>query len=293
MLTIHEPSNGADRPACHLALHRFGTAALTAAAPDSTSGPAVDQVEYHVRGLPLVERPSGLRDDAPPPRREAGYSNGGTVDALVLSAFDDVEMFWQQAYPETFGASFEPVNELGVLQLAGSVQPRGVLCGNETYDMPNAMWCSSLFSDEELIAWDRGFLVPTGRQYFGDTSIAALIAHEHGHAVQHSASIVNRFTETIVNKQQALDRQRSLPTRFIQCIIKTTNESNNTSLQAVAPHSSWIRRDVSAPGHKGRPETYCTWAQISESTIVFVTNAGWSATACDTVPGDSSRKTAY
>ena len=134
-------------------------------------------------------------------------------------------MFWQQAYPETFGASFEPVNELGVLQLAGSVQPRGVLCGNETYDMPNAIWCSSLFSDEELIAWDRGFLVPTGRQYFGDTSIAALIAHEHGHAVQHSASIVNRFTETIVNKQQALDRQRSLPTRFIQCIIKTTNES--------------------------------------------------------------------
>lgn len=38
------------------------------------------------------------------------------------------------------------------------------------------------------------FLVPTGQQYFGDTSIAALIAH---------AGLANRFTETIVKEQQA------------------------------------------------------------------------------------------
>ena len=80
--------------------------------PDSTSGTAVDQTEYRVGGLLVVQGPSGLRDDAPPPRREAGYGDGGPVDALVLAAVEDVEMYWQQAYPETFGAPLEPVDEL-------------------------------------------------------------------------------------------------------------------------------------------------------------------------------------
>jgi hypothetical protein len=43
------------------------------------------------------------------------------------------------------------------------------------------------------------------------------------------------------------------------------------------------RPGVSAPGHEGRPETYCTGAQIPKPTTVFVTKAGWPATACDTV----------
>ena len=169
--------------------------------PDSTSGAAVDQPEYRVGGLLVVEGPSGLRDDAPPPRREAGYSDGSPVDALVLAAVDDVEMFWQQVYPETFGAPFEPVDELVSYDSLDPSSPE--VCDIETYDMPNAMWCSPLLSDDEFIAWDRGFLVPTGQQYFGDTSIAALIAHEYGHAVQHSADLANRFTETIVKEQQA------------------------------------------------------------------------------------------
>lgn len=208
MLTIREPLRGVSRRACHHTLRRLGTAALAAAVlagcyadPNSASGPAVDQVEYTVGGLPVVEGPSGLRDDAPPPHREAGYGDGGPVDGLVLSAVDDVEMFWQQAYSETFGAPFEPVNNLVSYDSLDPFSPE--VCGHETYDMPNAMWCSPLFSDEEFIAWDRGFLVPTGQQYFGDTSIAALIAHEYGHAVQHSAGLVNRFTETIVKEQQA------------------------------------------------------------------------------------------
>ncbi|WP_276000844.1 peptidase [Mycolicibacterium hippocampi] len=203
-----KPSGTDTRLAHCVTTRRFVTAVLTAAllaacssTPGSTSRPADNQVEYRVGGLPVIEGPSGWREDAPAPRREAGYSDGGAVDALVLSAVDDVEMFWQQAYPETFGAPFDPVDELVSYD---SLDPFSQeVCGIETYDRPNAMWCSPLFSDEETIAWDRGFLVPTGQQYFGDTSVAALIAHEYGHAVQHGAEIVNLFTETIVKEQQA------------------------------------------------------------------------------------------
>lgn len=149
----------------------------------------------------MVEGPSGWRNDAPPPRREADYSDGGAVDTLVLSAIDDVEMFWQQAYPNTFGAPFEPVDELVSYDSLDPSSPE--VCGHNTYDMPNAFYCSPLFSDDDFIAWDRGFFVPTGQQFFGDTSIAALIAHEYGHAVQHHAGVVNWLTETIVSEQQA------------------------------------------------------------------------------------------
>ncbi|MCV7056614.1 peptidase [Mycolicibacterium gilvum] len=165
-----------------------------------TPDPA-DQPEYRVGGLPVVEGPSGLRDNAPGLRRGADGSDGGPADALVLAAIDDVEMFWQQVYPDTFGTQFRPVDELVSYDSLDPSSPE--VCGVDTYDMPNAMWCAPLFSDKEYIAWDRGFLVPTGQQYFGDSAIAALIAHEYGHAVQSSADLVGFFTETIVKEQQA------------------------------------------------------------------------------------------
>lgn len=190
---------GIDRPAT-IALFAALLVACSAS-PDSSPGPSGDEVEYRVGGLPVVEGPSGLRNDAPTPRREANYSDGSAVDALVLSAIDDVEMFWQQTYPETFDTRFEPVDELVSYDSLDPSSPE--VCGHETYDMPNAFFCSPLLSDNKFIAWDRGFLVPTGQQYFGDTSIAVLIAHEYGHAVQHNADIVSWLTETIVKEQQA------------------------------------------------------------------------------------------
>jgi hypothetical protein len=53
------------------------------------------------------------------------------------------------------------------------------------------------------MAWDRAVMVPTGREFFGDVSIAALMAHEYGHAVQHMAGIVDDSTTVIVSEQQA------------------------------------------------------------------------------------------
>lgn len=118
MLTV-QPVNEAVSTTYRHASRRLSAAVLTAAllvacspSRESTSAPAVEQVEYRVGGLPVVEGPSGLREDAPPPLREATHSDGGAVDSLVLAAVDDVEMFWQQAYPGSFGVPFQPVDEL-------------------------------------------------------------------------------------------------------------------------------------------------------------------------------------
>ena len=41
---------------------------------------------YRVAGLPVSSGPSGLRDDAPPPRREVENGSGDTVDEVAVQA---------------------------------------------------------------------------------------------------------------------------------------------------------------------------------------------------------------
>lgn len=187
-------------------LLRFGGLALICllvgcGTGQTSTAPAVDHVEYRVGGLPVTDGPSGLRDGAPAPQRVAEYSDDAPTDQLVLMAIDDVESFWEKAYPATFGERFEPVDGLVSYDSQDPHSPD--VCGTSTYDVPNASYCSTYFGLSDVIAWDRGLLVPTGEQYFGETAVAALIAHEYGHAVQHKAGLVDRSTETIVSEQQA------------------------------------------------------------------------------------------
>lgn len=206
MLTERPPGSTCYRHTKRSATARLGIlvlACLVSACSTNqspTSG-AADHVEFQVGGLPVADGPSGLRDDAPEPLREAEHSDGGDIDRLVLLAVDDVETFWEAAYPETIGEPFTPVDTLVSYDSQDPYSPE--VCGNPTYDMPNASYCSTYFGLSDVIAWDRGLLVPTGEQYFGQTAVAALIAHEYGHAVQHNAELVDRSTETIVSEQQA------------------------------------------------------------------------------------------
>ena len=73
------------------------------------------------------------------------------------------------------------------------------VCGTETYQEPNAFFCPS----KDIMAWDRGVLVPIGKQFFGDVSIGALLGHEYGHAIQNMAGLIDDNTPTVVAEQQA------------------------------------------------------------------------------------------
>ncbi|WNG93679.1 neutral zinc metallopeptidase [Mycobacterium sp. ITM-2016-00318] len=114
-----------------------------------------------------------------------------------MLSVDDVEQFWSATYSRTFDDSFVPVETLVSYDSANLYGPE--VCGADQYDNPNAMYCFLA----DTMAWDRGVLVPTGQQYFGDVAIAALIAHEYGHAVQHESGLTTLLTDTIVKEQQA------------------------------------------------------------------------------------------
>jgi predicted metalloprotease len=174
-------------------------ALLVAGCGSTTQGLAVSPLydPFRAGGLPAEDGPSGIRADAPTPVGDVEGTDGGDADKLATLGVNDVAAFWEQNYSEAFDGSFTAVEDLVSYNSESPSSPE--ICGGETYDNPNALFCPP----DHLIAWDRGVLIPIGQQFFGDTSIAALLAHEYGHAVQDMAQIVDEDTSTLVSEQQA------------------------------------------------------------------------------------------
>ena len=190
------------RPGGRLPLPSLALAAVSAVVLSGCSaveGQAVSSL-YNpntVGGLTVADGPSGLRPDAKDPTGNVRYTDNGPVDRMALSAVNDLVQFWEEHYSEALDGKFEPVENLASYDSEDPLGPP--LCGQILYREPNAFFCPR----SDLIAWDRGVLVPTGQKFFGDMSVAALIAHEYGHAVQNMAELVDRSTPTIVREQQA------------------------------------------------------------------------------------------
>jgi predicted metalloprotease len=181
------------------ALIAASVALLLAGCASTTAGVAVSPLydPFRAGGLPAEDGPSGIREDAPAPQGEVKGGDGGDADKLATLGVNDVAEFWEKNYSDAFDGSFTAVEDLESYNSESPSSPE--ICGGETYDNPNALFCPP----EHLIAWDRGVLVPLGQQFFGDTSIAALLAHEYGHAIQDMAQIVDENTTTLVSEQQA------------------------------------------------------------------------------------------
>jgi predicted metalloprotease len=172
---------------------------LVAGCSSVVTGTAVSTLydPFRAGGLPAKDGPSGVRSDAPAPTGQVEDGDGGDVDRLALLAVNDVAEFWQQNYAGSLPGTFVPIETLRSYDSEDPSSPP--VCGTETYGEPNAFYCPS----RRLLAWDRGVLVPIGREFFGDVSIAALVAHEYGHAVQRMAGLADDDTPVIVMEQQA------------------------------------------------------------------------------------------
>lgn len=152
---------------------------------------------FHVAGLPAEDGPSGLKDDAPEPTGEVENTDGGDVDRMATLAVNDVAEYWEKEYSVDFKGKFTPIERIASYDSTDPASPK--ICGRPTYQLVNAYFCPSA----DAMAWDRGVLVPTGMKFFGDASVAALLAHEYGHAVQHMAGLVDDDTPVVVLEQQA------------------------------------------------------------------------------------------
>ena len=152
---------------------------------------------HRVGGLPATDGPSGPRDNAPKPTGTVNGTDGGDIDKLVLLALNDIEDFWKQNYSESLQGSFKPVSNLLSYDSNDPGSPKA--CGEKLYRLVNAFYCPP----KNLMAWDRGVLLPSAKKYFGPMSVNAVLAHEYGHAIQRMANVVDNSTPVLVLEQQA------------------------------------------------------------------------------------------
>lgn len=149
-----------------------------------------------VAGLPVTEGPSGPRDGVPEADLDVDNADGSETDVLAINALADLEVFWTEHFRSDFDTEFEPLERY--LSYDASGRPIRV-CGTTTEDLVNAFFCPS----EDVIAWDRGELLPLLDERFGPLSVVMVLAHEMGHAVQERLGIAEQSTPTIVSEQQA------------------------------------------------------------------------------------------
>jgi predicted metalloprotease len=152
---------------------------------------------FSVGGLVATDGPSGVRADAPATTGTVANSDGGPIDKLALLSIDDITAFWQSNYSPALAGTFKPVDDLLSYDSHDPSSPR--VCGESTYRLVNAFFC---FRTHQM-AWDRGVLLPLAQKYFGDVSIAALLAHEYGHALQQMADLLPGDAPALVAEQQA------------------------------------------------------------------------------------------
>ena len=172
---------------------------LVASCSTTVHGTAVSVFEdpFSVAGMPTADGPTGLRPDAQDPSRDVEHSDGGEIDHLGAASISDIEDFWKSVYGDTFADDFTPVKALISWDSGGYKSQE--FCGNDTYGLVNAGFC---FLDN-TIGWDRGELLPTLRDNFGDIAVTNVLAHEYGHAIQHQAGLNKKDTPTLVSEQQA------------------------------------------------------------------------------------------
>ncbi|MEY7971697.1 neutral zinc metallopeptidase [Saccharomonospora xinjiangensis] len=156
--------------------------------------------EGDIAGLPITHFESGLKGGAPKPDLAVENVSQTEDDRLAVAAIADVSVFWSEKFPRHFGTEFEPVSKLLSYD---STSDEINVCGATTADVAmNAFYCPP----EDLVAWDRGTLLPLLRERFGSMAVVTVLGHEFGHAVQYrlgDKAGINQQTSTIVKEQQA------------------------------------------------------------------------------------------
>ena len=130
-----------------------------------------------VAGLEITNGASGPRPGVPDSPLVVVRGDGGELDRLARNAVDDVQRYWRDELPATFGRRFEPVVRLISYDSTG---PDTTVCGTGTAGVVNAFYCRA----DDSVAWDRGQLLPLLDDSFGPMAVVAVLAHEVGHAVQ-------------------------------------------------------------------------------------------------------------
>ncbi len=122
-----------------------------------------------------------------------------SVDEIENATIVDLEEYWAEEMPRVWGIDFQPLAGLGPYFVSQGDQPR---CGGpmqrQEYEQ-NAFYCGA----DDTIQWDAEGLMAPLFQQFGDFTVALVLAHEWGHAVQARYGFDDAGQPTIIQELQA------------------------------------------------------------------------------------------
>ncbi|WP_099040191.1 neutral zinc metallopeptidase [Mycobacterium neglectum] len=116
------------------------------------------------------------------------------VNKIAMQAIADLEQYWAEQYPQLYDKEFEQISGGYYAVAADSPAPPCTTSPEEVAG--NAFYCST----EDVVAWDAQQLLPELQDKFGPFTIAVVMAHEWGHAVQTRSNFTGR---TVTKELQA------------------------------------------------------------------------------------------
>jgi predicted metalloprotease len=122
-------------------------------------------------------------------------------DKIIKSAIDDVQTFYEAEFPKLYGGQFTPIKG-GEFPYGPTDPPPN--CGspgvaNYKDVAQNAFYCPQ----GDFVAWDTDNLTNQLLDQFGPYTLAIVVAHELGHAIQARHGILDGRFPTFVTEQQA------------------------------------------------------------------------------------------
>jgi predicted metalloprotease len=150
-------------------------------------GVAGDVVRTCLGGIP----PTTTIPDGPGPI--------ATLEDLVEITVADLEVYWAHAMPLVWGIQYESPSFAGGYHIArGDVPECGGPLDRTQYEF-NAFYCRI----DDSIQWDMDLLMASLYEEYGDFTVALVLAHEWGHAIQQRFEFDNFAHPTIVSELQA------------------------------------------------------------------------------------------
>ena len=119
-------------------------------------------------------------------------------DATIRAVIADLQQFWPTQFAKAYGSSYAPLHTF----YAYGPSTNMPVCDGQRVPylllQGNAFYCGD--GDDDFIAWDDVGLFPRLDRVYGHFTIALVLAHEWGHAIQHRAEVDE---DTIIMEQQA------------------------------------------------------------------------------------------
>ena len=122
----------------------------------------------------------------PPPDVDVIGDDGSDANKVAANAIEDLQSFWADEFPKVYDDPYEPVSG-GFYAMDSGTDPTTLPCG--VTDMEQALHNAFYCRPDDAVAWDQEFLMPELADQYGDFTVAVVLAHEWGHAIQARAQI--------------------------------------------------------------------------------------------------------